>query len=161
MTKEEFIARLRKDQEVNFDGSILSVASEVVAGALADSIAAVIPQGEALVDGVEAGSFGREWAGKLNWLIVLRYHVLELTSEIASEQVHGDMAKRLRIMHRFHRKDRLSAEIELKYSDARTHAVLAEAKFSLSVGDQMIEVKSGRDLKPHAACRFIGSLLSN
>ncbi len=157
MTKDEFAAKLIEQARVDFGGSRISVPSGEIAEMITKTIKLVLPDGEVIVHGVQVGQLSggpHTWEGTLMWLLSLHSHLLALTADARYEGTGGGRIGKLHIEHQFHRKERVKANLRVRWAYDLEHAHL-----TLHCDDSLIEVFSGSLLSPDALCQFAGTIL--
>lgn len=156
MTKAEFLAKFREEAEVKFDESVVSAHPAEVAEAIRHSLEEILPTEETIIYGVQKSPREGELEEKLTWLLVLSGHVLELAAAQEKNSV--------RVTHQYHRRDRLSARLELEFQELHRPGVTMiprEVSVSLTGEKQPIEIRSTRNRPSiEAVCRFAKAVIT-
>lgn len=156
MTKAEFLTKFREEAEVKFDESIVSAHPAEVAQAVWHSLEEILPTEETIIYGVQKSPREGELEETLTWFLVLSNHVLELAAEQEKESV--------RVTHRYHLRDRLSAKLEFEFKELYQPSLTLiprEVKVSLMGEKQPIEIRSTRSRpSTKAICRFAKAVMT-
>jgi hypothetical protein len=147
MTKADFLAVLEKNEQVKFTGSTLQAPTPQVCDILRDALMTILPENELVRFGVQPSTLEKEtWTGQLVWLLVLRVHLLEVTSKVRLED-NSEGAKGFLIAYQIYPIDgTLRIKGTFQYAPIQRGAQLATSGARISLGSVPFDIKADRSL---------------
>ena len=160
MTKVELLKTLDRDAEVKFAGGALRAPTYRVRDLLSATLKTLLPEAEMIRGGVQTSSFPEAaWTGQLIWLLVLRAHLLKMTSTVRLDEKGEDAKAFLIAVHTYPVDSTLRIESTLEYPSMPATTQTTSASARVSLGGTTFDIKSDRLLTDQGVGAFVAALL--